>query len=73
MAVLKSQDITEKNSLLVFQSRAQSLYPEPPAPFVLHAQGIFKHLSAIVAPLTVNVPGSKLANVSAIAPLPDLA
>jgi hypothetical protein len=68
--VLKSQVQKERNDLLVFQRDHRSTFPEPAAPLSLQAQGIFKRLSDIVAPMATE--SRKRANDSAIAPLIDL-
>jgi hypothetical protein len=62
--VLKSQVQQDWNDLLVFQQDHGSTFPGPVAPLSLHAQGIFKRLSAIVAPMATE--SGKRANVSAI-------
>jgi hypothetical protein len=54
----------EKNDLLVFQQDNRSSFPKNTVPLPLHADGICKHLSAIVMPLTIT---HKKENVLSIA------
>jgi hypothetical protein len=65
---LKSHVAKERNDLLEFKQDHHSSYPETVAPLKLHARTIFKRLSAIVMPLSLeNTPGTKQhAHVAAI-------
>ena len=50
--VLKNMVVTERHDLLEFQQDHCSSHPETIALSNLHAPGIFKSLSAIVAPIS---------------------